>query len=87
MMRRLAASGGGIVLFHDTKTSTAAMLPAFLRALKANGFRVVHAVPRLPDTLLIVHAPGRWRSKTQAILAGMGLGAAVPQRKARQRTR
>jgi peptidoglycan/xylan/chitin deacetylase (PgdA/CDA1 family) len=35
----------GIVLFHDTKSHTAAMLPAFLRALKARGYRIVHVVP------------------------------------------
>ncbi|HVV62999.1 MAG TPA: polysaccharide deacetylase family protein [Pseudolabrys sp.] len=34
----------GIVLFHDTKSHTAAMLPAFLRALKARGYRIVHVV-------------------------------------------
>lgn len=45
VMGRLKAAGGGIVLFHDTKQQTAAMLPAFLRELKRQGFRVVHAVP------------------------------------------
>jgi peptidoglycan/xylan/chitin deacetylase (PgdA/CDA1 family) len=33
------------VLFHDTKRQTAAMLPAFLRALKSRGYQVVHIVP------------------------------------------
>ncbi len=42
---RLEAAGGGIVLFHDTKKETAAMIPAFLRALKDRGYGVVHAVP------------------------------------------
>ncbi len=46
VMGRLAASGGGILLMHDTKHSTAAMLPALLRQLKAKGFRVVHVVPQ-----------------------------------------
>jgi hypothetical protein len=32
---------GGIVLFHDTKKQTAAMLSAFLRFLKKGGYRVV----------------------------------------------
>src|SRR5207244_11081084 len=41
-LARLEARGGRIVLFHDTKAQTAAMLPAFLRALHARGFRVVH---------------------------------------------
>jgi peptidoglycan/xylan/chitin deacetylase (PgdA/CDA1 family) len=45
VLQRLAAAGRGIVLFHDTKSQTAAMLPAFLRALKARGYRVVHVVP------------------------------------------
>ncbi|KQT16679.1 MULTISPECIES: polysaccharide deacetylase family protein [Bradyrhizobium] len=42
---RLAASGRGIILFHDNKARTAAMMPAFLRYLKENGYRVVHVVP------------------------------------------
>jgi peptidoglycan-N-acetylglucosamine deacetylase len=46
VLHRLEQAGHGIVLFHDTKRQTAAMLPALLRALKARGFRVVHAVPR-----------------------------------------
>lgn len=48
VLARLDAAGGGIVLFHDTKTQTAAMLPAFLRALKTRGYRVVHVVPPGP---------------------------------------
>jgi peptidoglycan/xylan/chitin deacetylase (PgdA/CDA1 family) len=45
VLGRLDAAGRGIVLFHDTKQQTAAMMPAFLRALKAGGYRVVHVVP------------------------------------------
>jgi len=45
VLNRLDAAGRGIVLFHDTKQQTAAMMPAFLRALKARGYRVVHVVP------------------------------------------
>jgi peptidoglycan-N-acetylglucosamine deacetylase len=44
VLGRVEESQGGIVLFHDTKAQTAAMLPAFLRALKARGFSVVHVV-------------------------------------------
>jgi peptidoglycan-N-acetylglucosamine deacetylase len=44
-LSRLEAAHGGIVLFHDTKSQTAAMLPAFLRALKTRGYKVVHVVP------------------------------------------
>jgi peptidoglycan-N-acetylglucosamine deacetylase len=45
MLQRLEASRGGIVLFHDTRAQTAAMLPEFLRALKSLGYGVVHVVP------------------------------------------
>ena len=44
VMGRLMRARKGIVLFHDTREQTAAMLPAFLAALEAKGFRVVHAV-------------------------------------------
>jgi peptidoglycan-N-acetylglucosamine deacetylase len=44
VLNRLEAIHGGIVLFHDTKRQTAAMLPAFLRSLKARGYRIVHVV-------------------------------------------
>ena len=53
ILDRVEASQGGIVLFHDTKAQTAAMLGPFLRALKARGFSIVDVVdasahPRTP---------------------------------------
>src|SRR3954470_6078967 len=45
IVRRLKAAGKGIILFHDAKARTAAMLPAFLRYLRDHHFRVVHLVP------------------------------------------
>src|SRR3954464_7753699 len=45
---RLAAAGKGIILFHDPKARTAAIMPAFLRYLRDNGYRVVHLVPGGP---------------------------------------
>ena len=45
---RLEIAGKGIILFHDTKARTAAMLPAFLRHLRDNQYRVVHVVPASP---------------------------------------
>ncbi len=44
ILGRVEESQGGIILFHDTKAQTAAMLPAFLRALKTRGFSIVDAV-------------------------------------------
>jgi peptidoglycan/xylan/chitin deacetylase (PgdA/CDA1 family) len=45
---RLKIAGKGIILFHDPKARTAAMLPAFLRYLRDNDYRVVHLVPTGP---------------------------------------
>jgi peptidoglycan/xylan/chitin deacetylase (PgdA/CDA1 family) len=42
---RLKRAGRGIILLHDPKAQTAAMLPAFLRYLRDNHYRVVHLVP------------------------------------------
>jgi peptidoglycan/xylan/chitin deacetylase (PgdA/CDA1 family) len=42
---RLAAARKGIILFHDSKARTAAIMPAFLRFLRENGYHVVHVVP------------------------------------------
>ena len=42
---RLNIARKGIILFHDPKAQTAAMLPAFLRYLRDNHYRVVHLVP------------------------------------------
>lgn len=46
ILRRIEKVRRGIVLLHDTKRSTAAMLPALLRALKKRGYRIVHLAPR-----------------------------------------
>jgi peptidoglycan/xylan/chitin deacetylase (PgdA/CDA1 family) len=45
---RLSAAGKGIILFHDPKARTAAMMPAFLRYLRENGYQIVHIVPAAP---------------------------------------
>jgi peptidoglycan/xylan/chitin deacetylase (PgdA/CDA1 family) len=45
LLKRLGASGSGIVLLHDTQAQTATMLPGLLRELKRRGYRVVHIVP------------------------------------------
>jgi peptidoglycan/xylan/chitin deacetylase (PgdA/CDA1 family) len=49
---RLEAAGKGIILFHDTKAHTAAMMPAFLRYLRDNGYHVVHVKPAEPAASL-----------------------------------
>lgn len=47
---RLAAKKKGIVLLHDPRPQTVAMLGDFLRYLRDNGYRVVHVVPAAPST-------------------------------------
>ena len=44
-MHRLDHARRGIILFHDTRSQTAKMIPMFLAALKEKGYRVVHIVP------------------------------------------
>jgi hypothetical protein len=47
-LAKIDANGGGIILFHDIKASTAKALPAILDALAARGYGVVHMVPKAP---------------------------------------
>ena len=45
LTERLQTARKGIILLHDPKAQTAAMLPAFLRYLRTHHYRVVHLVP------------------------------------------
>ncbi|MEF2071256.1 polysaccharide deacetylase family protein [Consotaella aegiceratis] len=47
-LARLEAKGRGVILMHDIHQRTAAMLPAFLDALQARGYKVVTLVPGAP---------------------------------------
>jgi peptidoglycan/xylan/chitin deacetylase (PgdA/CDA1 family) len=49
LIDRLKLARKGIILLHDPRAQTAAMLPNFLRYLKDNHYRVVHLVPAAPD--------------------------------------
>lgn len=70
LMGRLEQQRRGIILLHDTKPSTAAMLPGFLRALKAKGYKIVHLVPGSGTTPLRAAGPG-WTSETGRTLGRM----------------
>ncbi|UTD28770.1 polysaccharide deacetylase [Bradyrhizobium sp. WD16] len=48
VMERLQNARKGIILFHDTKGRTAAMMPSFLRWLRENDYRIVHIAPARP---------------------------------------
>src|SRR3954468_13582141 len=49
LIDRLKFARKGIILLHDPRAQTAAMLPDFLRYLRDNHYRVVHLVPATPD--------------------------------------
>jgi peptidoglycan/xylan/chitin deacetylase (PgdA/CDA1 family) len=51
LTERLQAARKGIILLHDPKAQTAAILPAFLRYLRYNHYRVVHLVPANAKTV------------------------------------
>ena len=51
LTERLQIARKGIILLHDPKAQTAAMLPALLRYLRDNHYRVVHVVPAGPKTV------------------------------------
>ena len=72
LMGRLRRAGGGIVLLHDTKRETADMLPAFLAALKAEGFQLVALAPGDASPALR-KAPAGWKSETEETLKKMGI--------------
>ena len=67
LMTRVERAGRGIVLLHDTRGQTVAMLPGFLRALKERGYTIVHLVPG-PGRSETLAAPQGWRSETKAAL-------------------
>jgi peptidoglycan-N-acetylglucosamine deacetylase len=68
VMGRLEKLGKGIVLFHDSKMSTAKMMPDFLRVLKEKGFKVAHLVGGAGPTP-VEHAGPDWKSTTEPIIA------------------
>ena len=60
----------GIILFHDTVPSTAAMLPDLLAALRHRGYTIVHLVhdPAAPAPALTIADKG-WHAETESIIA------------------
>lgn len=69
VLGRIERARKGIVLFHDIKAQTAAMLPALLRELKARGYRIVHIAPGWGAAT--TPAGAGWRSETNRLIAGM----------------
>jgi peptidoglycan/xylan/chitin deacetylase (PgdA/CDA1 family) len=52
VMSKLAKHGKGILLMHDFQKPTSIAIPTILAQLKANGYKIVHMVPKEPATTL-----------------------------------
>src|ERR1700737_1458035 len=68
ILSRLDKEQRGILLLHDTKQQTAAMLPDLLRELKKRGYKIVNIVPGTNPTPTRA-APEGWASATEKIIA------------------
>jgi peptidoglycan/xylan/chitin deacetylase (PgdA/CDA1 family) len=56
-IRRLEASGKGILLLHDIHPKTVAALPGLLKELKDKGFHIVHVVPSPSYVIAMANKP------------------------------
>ena len=56
-MRRLEASGKGILLLHDIHPKTVAALPGLLKELKEKGFHIVQVVPAASYVIAMANKP------------------------------
>jgi peptidoglycan/xylan/chitin deacetylase (PgdA/CDA1 family) len=70
ILGRLEKAGRGMLLFHDNRPWTAAMLPTFLRELKKRGYRVVHVVAG-PGAGPTADAPPGWVSETERTVGAL----------------
>lgn len=52
VMTKLNKKGKGIILMHDFQQATAKAMPELLKALKAEGYKVVHMTPKSPAVTL-----------------------------------
>ncbi len=68
VLRKLVQEKRGILLLHDSRASTAIMLPTLLDEMKKRGFKIVHLVPgaALPA---LEQAQAGWSSETEAIIS------------------
>jgi peptidoglycan-N-acetylglucosamine deacetylase len=70
ILERLEQEKRGILLLHDTKQQTAAMLPGLLRALKQRGYKIVTLAPGTSPPQ-VRPAPEGWTSETNRIIANV----------------
>lgn len=67
ILERLEKERRGVLLLHDTRHQTAAMLPQLLREMKQRGFKIVHIVPGSQPNATRA-APEGWTSETDKII-------------------
>jgi peptidoglycan-N-acetylglucosamine deacetylase len=67
-LSRIEKEQRGILLLHDTKQQTAAMLPDLLQELKKRGYKIVNVVPGTHPAPTRA-APEGWTSATDRIIA------------------
>ena len=70
ILSRLDKEKRGILLLHDTKQQTAAMLPDLLQELKKRGYKIVNIVPGTNPAPTRA-APEGWTSETEKIISGV----------------
>ncbi|MGH6795821.1 MAG: polysaccharide deacetylase family protein [Methylocella sp.] len=68
ILSRLEKERRGILLLHDTREQTAAMLPGLLRELKKRGYKIVALAPGTEPAPTRA-APEGWTSATEKIIA------------------
>ncbi len=68
ILSRLDKEQRGILLLHDSKQQTAAMLPDLLQELKKRGYKIVNIVPGTNPAPTRA-APEGWTSATEKIIA------------------
>lgn len=85
ILSRLDEERRGILLLHDTKQQTAAMLPALLQELKKRGYKIVALAPGTEPAPTRA-APEGWTSATEKIIADVfaKARAAKPRGRARE---
>lgn len=91
-LARIEARGRGIVLMHDIQARTVAILPEFLRELKARGYKIVHLTTNPAETqvaLASLNEPrgrsfqvvmARTKERLQVLSAATAVASAEPAR-------
>ena len=78
-MKRLEATGKGILLLHDIQPRTVTALPRILHELKVRGYRIVHVVPATPDRPATPTEPQQWQLRPSSEMVAISRWPKVPK--------